>query len=315
MSAKPNHVAARLRFRDLQLLAALGDGNSLRNAAHILNVTQPALSRTLTEIEVTFGCRLFERSARGLVPTQQGAAAVRGARQLLGELERVGEEIELSAEFASVIRIGAPHFVAHGHLPTLMTRVQDAGVAPRLQLIEGAAHDLFHKLLEGEVDALITTYADRPLDEARLTYERLFPSRYVLIAPAGAQWLPRNRIAGLQDFARIPWILPAYTSMLRKDIDKAFLGAGMSPPRPVVESNNPYTNLHFVAAGCGLAFVPVETLRHIRPGLLQQVPVSPPLSTGPVALIYLAGAKTTQLNTLRLALGLHGPVKAGGNDA
>lgn len=304
MSRLLHDLTTRLRFRDLKLLVALGEGNSLRHSAQSLNVTQPALSRTLAEVEAAFGFQLFERGARGLTPTAQGLAAVRGARQLLRELERVGEEVELSSESASVIRIGAPHFVAHGHVPGLLGRLNQMGVAARIKLTEGAAIDLFEKLLAGEVDALITTYADRPLDDIRLSYESLFPSRYVLIAPKHMKFGRRARPAHLQDFSQTPWILPAYSSMLRKDIDKAFLSAGMPPPRPVVESNNPFSNLHFVAAGCGLAFVPQETLSHTKPDLVQQVPLVAPLMTGPVALISLAGAQGAQLGALRLALGL-----------
>ncbi len=302
MSRLIHNLTTRLRFRDLTLLVALGEGNSLRTAAQILNVTQPALSRTLTEIESTFGCALFDRGARGLTPTAQGFSAVRGARQLLRELERVGEEVELSSESASVIRIGAPHFVAHGHLPQLMERFHRMGVAARIKLTEGAANDLFDKLLEGEVDALITTYADRPLDEIRLRYESLFPSKYVLIAPSRMKAQGYRRKPRLREFADAAWILPAYASMLRKDIDKAFLAEGIPPPRPLVESNNPFSNLHFVIEGCGLAFVPQETLRHIKGDLVYQVPLSPALRTGPVALVSLAGAEGAQVAALRMAL-------------
>lgn len=302
---EPSRLASRLRFRDLQLLVALADGSSLRKAAELMNVTQPALSRTLTDIEGTFGCALFVRGSRGLQPTVQGLAAMRGALQLLKELDRVGEEVEFSAKSESVIRIGAPPFVAHGHLPRLMAQMRANGQTVRLKLVEGVVNDLFDKLLQGDVDALFTTYADRWVEGERFAYESLFPSHYVLIAPPEFRWTARGHgKAALAQLAEMEWVMPGYNSMLRKDIEKAFLAAGVAPPRPIVESNHPFTMVHFVAAGCGLGFVPQETLHRLKPGVVREVPLTPPLISGPVALIYLAGSQNAQLNSLRRALGL-----------
>src|SRR5690606_24107029 len=153
------------------------------------------------------------------------------------------------------------------HLPKLMAQMNAGGRMMRLKLVEGAVNELFDKLLHGEVDALFTTYADRVMEGERLAYESLFPSRYVLIAPPEFQWSTRGRRKPtLGQLAGMPWIMPGYTSMLRKDIDKAFLCAGAPPPRPIMESNHPFTAVHFVAAGCGLSFVPAETLRNLKPG-------------------------------------------------
>ena len=298
-------LAYRLRFRDLQLVVALADGSSLRKAAEFLNVTQPALSRTLAEIESAFGSKLFERSSRGLQPTAQGRAAIRGARQLLHELERVGEEVAYSAQSASVIRIGAPPFVAHGHVPDLMVRMRSAGHTVQLKLVEGAVNDLFQSLMRGEVDALFSTYADHVPDGELLAYESLFPSRYVLIAPPAFQAQPRRgKSWTLADLVNMPWVMPGYTSMLRKDLDKAFLAAGVTPPHPKTEATHPFTVAHFVAAGCGLGFVPAETLHTLKPGFVRELRLSRALSTGTVALIYHAGSGSTQLELLRRALAL-----------
>ncbi|MCZ8256408.1 MAG: LysR family transcriptional regulator, partial [Polaromonas sp.] len=76
-------LVARLRFRHLRLITELQRGGSLRAAAQALNLTQPALSKALAEIEGAFGFALFTRTARGLTPTPQGVVALRGAALLL----------------------------------------------------------------------------------------------------------------------------------------------------------------------------------------------------------------------------------------
>src|SRR5688572_22956973 len=109
-------LAARLRFRHLQLLLALRDGGSLRAAAQAMNLTQPALSKALGEIETSFGVPLFERTARGLTPTARGLVALDGAALLLAQLGHVQQDVA-AATPAPTLRVGAPPFVAHGYLP------------------------------------------------------------------------------------------------------------------------------------------------------------------------------------------------------
>ncbi len=61
-----DRLLGRLRFRHLQLLAQIDDKGSLRGAAAMLNLTQPALSKALRELEDMLGLQLFDRSSRGL---------------------------------------------------------------------------------------------------------------------------------------------------------------------------------------------------------------------------------------------------------
>lgn len=68
----PQRLLSRLRFKHLQLLLALHQGGSLRAAASLMHLTQPALSKALGEIEAAFGVTLFLRNARVLEPTAQG---------------------------------------------------------------------------------------------------------------------------------------------------------------------------------------------------------------------------------------------------
>src|SRR6218665_2253918 len=72
-------LAARLRFRHLELLSLLHQGASLRVAAQALHQTPPALSKSLREVEVAAGFALCVRSARGLDPTPRGERAPCGA--------------------------------------------------------------------------------------------------------------------------------------------------------------------------------------------------------------------------------------------
>lgn len=296
-------LASRLRFRHLQLLLALEEGGSLRAAAQALNFTQPALSKALAEIEGAFGLPLFTRTARGLTPTPQGAAAVRGARLLLHELEHVREEATAAARAAAVVRIGAPPFVAHGHLPAVIARLAASTPRVHVELLEERVPLLMDALAEGRVDALVTSYPPpAPGGSAgALRYEKLFDTDYAVIAP------PSHPLAGVRrvdwpTLARHDWILPGRSSMVRRMVEDTFMRGGAMPPLPVVESTSPVTNVQLVAAGIGLGVVPLATLLHAGQGLVVRIPATPAIGAGPVGLIWRAGPDNPRLSLVREAL-------------
>ncbi|MFC6281440.1 MULTISPECIES: LysR family transcriptional regulator [Polaromonas] len=300
-------LVARLRFRHLRLITELQRGGSLRAAAQTLNLTQPALSKALAEIEGAFGFALFTRTARGLTPTAQGAVALRGAVLLLEELAHLGREAAAGESAAATVRVGAPPFVAQGYLPEVLARLTRCDPPVRVQLLEERVPVLMQALQQGEVDALLTTYPMH-MPEAgavQLRYEKLFEVEFSIIAPPGHP-LTRARQVSWQRLAEEPWIMPARTSMARRMIEECFMLAGVVPPLPVVESTSPVTNVQLVAAGIGLSIAPANTvLRHAQNmSLVKRVRVSPAIPTGPVALVYRAAVANPRVALLRDALGL-----------
>lgn len=298
-------LVTRLRFRHLRLITELKRSGSLRAAAQALNLTQPALSKALGELEGAFGFALFTRTARGLTPTTQGDIAVRGAVMLLAELAHLRAEAAAGDSAAALVRVGAPPFVAQGYLPAVFARLAQRQPPVRVRLLEERVPLLLEALAGGEVDALVTSYPARmpELGGVQLHFEKLFDADFVVIAPPGHS-LARARQVDWQRLAREPWVMPAPTSMLRRLIDESFMRAGVVPPLPVVESTSPVTNVQLVAAGVGLSAAPATTVRHEQAiGRVKRVRVSPAMLPGPVALICRAGVDNPRVALLREALG------------
>ncbi len=80
----------QLNLKHLRLIAAIAEHQQLSIAAQALAVTQPAASRTLAEAEARVGVPLFERHAKGMLPTDAGEGLARRARNILDEFERRG---------------------------------------------------------------------------------------------------------------------------------------------------------------------------------------------------------------------------------
>lgn len=303
-----NRLLARLRFRHLQLLVALRDGGSLRAAAGMLNLTQPALSKALAEVEAAFGHALFVRHARGLTPTARGAAVIRGAALLMAELAHV--QAEASAEDGPmVLRIGAPPFVALGYFPQAMARLARAQPHVRVELMEERVPMILRALVEGRLDALFTSFpAELPgeVDARSLRHEKLFDAAFDVVAPARHPLARARRL----DWARLAqerWIMPTRISMVQRMMEDVFRRQGLVPPVPVITSTSPVTNLRLVAAGLGLSAVPRAILESAGIEGIRRLRVQPQIEPGPVGLIYRAAPASARVQLLRQALGLAAP--------
>lgn len=300
-------LISRLRFRHLRLITELQRGGSLRAAAEVLNLTQPALSKALAEIESAFGFALFTRTTRGLTPTAQGAVALRGAVLLMEELAHLRREAAAGEQAIASLRIGAPPFVAQGYLPPILTTLGTRVPHVRVQLLEERVPVLMEALMRGEVDALVSSYPMQPPEPgaAKLHYEKLFEVAFSVIAPIGHP-LARAREVSWQRLAQEAWVMPANTSMARRIIEDCFMRAGVVPPLPMIESTSPVTNIELVAAGAGLSIAPeLAVQRHYSSAkLVKRIKVSPAIQPGPVALIYRAAVPNPRVAIFREALGL-----------
>ena len=305
MNFDPRFLLSRLRFKHLQLLLALKQGGSLRAAAVTMHLTQPALSKALAEIETAFGATLFTRNARGLEPTAQGDIAIRGAAMLLEELSHLGRETaQLPA--VTLLRIGAPPFVAQGYLPEVLQRLTEQAPGVRVHLQEERVPLLVECLLDGQLDALVTSYPTE-LPEAAgkpLRYETLFLTDFMVIAPTHHP-AARARENDWKSLAQHRWILPTRSSMLRRLMEEVFRREGVMAPVPVIESTSPFTNLQLVKAGLGISAIPSSTVKAAPlPSGVRRVRVEPGIPAGPVALIFRSAVRNPRLEVLRVALGL-----------
>src|SRR6476661_5645126 len=84
----------RLRLKHWSLLSALGEVPTLNQAATTINITQPAATKMLADLEQAFGFRLFERHARGMRVTPLGQEVVDYARLSQASLDRFLESLE-----------------------------------------------------------------------------------------------------------------------------------------------------------------------------------------------------------------------------
>ena len=235
-SPNPNwFLKARLKTRQLLLLIALDDFRNTHRAADELNMTQPAASKQIKDLEEMLGVRLFERLPRGMEPTLYGETMIRHARMALTSLSLAHDDIvALKAGLAGQVEVGVIMTAAMALLPRAVARIKEHAPLLRIGVQVEPSNVLLDKLQRGTLDFMIGRILDTA-DSSRLIYEELTEEPACAVVRPGHPLLGRRELA-LKDISALPWILPPHGSILRHRFDMMFRRAGLEPPINVVDS-------------------------------------------------------------------------------
>jgi DNA-binding transcriptional LysR family regulator len=286
-------LRSNLKLRHLQLLVALDQFRHLGRASEFLTVTQPAVSKTLNEIEKLFGLALFTRSTRGTEPTQQGDVVVRFARTVLADYERTRNELAaVSAGAAGRVSVGAM-VVA---MPVLLTRAVQLLKARSAQTTvlveEGDLTRLLPRLRVGEIDLFVGRlepgYASPDLENEALHDEAMcvvaHPA-HPLAAKAKPSWAELSQVA---------WVMPPPWASSRIKLNQMFYKHKLDPPADIVETASFLATLSFVETRQAVAFWARSVALHAQAqGLVKVLAVKVPIELPPVGIITLRGRRTT----------------------
>lgn len=273
-------MIAALRMRQFELLTVLADTGSMRAAGEKLFVSTAAVSKALSEIESLLGLTIFDRHARGVTLTHEGNLLVHRARLLLSEVANLADELrDQKLGHDSVLRIGAPPFIAWSLLPEVLRAMTSSSPLPPIQVVEGRLDDTQRKLESGEIDVLITMNTSSELGS--LCQEGL------VIRPVGReQWIvvcaPDHPLASdpgpagwsWQDLKREAWVLPPRPTQARLMLEQLLLSQSLPPIAPAIESMNAITNLKLVEQRHGLTLLARRTVaQSLKRGTLVALPV------------------------------------------
>lgn len=273
----------RLKFRQLVLLDALGDSLSLRKAAALANLTQPAATRAMAELESAFGVQLFERSHRGMSPTVYGEALVRHARQVLFDVERAHEEIQaLRSGSHGFVRVGALLSSAVRLLPMAIGDVKRKFPRMRISVEQHPQPPLIAKLREGSLDIVLCRLVTNSADAESLEQTVLFDDDFVLVASRNHR-LARTKNLSLGDLVDEPWVLPHAQGALYDHVRALFLTQAGRLPANVVESTTALgTNLMLIEHYGYLNFMQRTVAQaYVKRGVLRMMPMTLGSPMGP----------------------------------
>ena len=225
----------KLKLQHLKMLVALGEQGNLTQVAKMMNITQPALSKWLTQFEEEVGMPLFERHSKGLRPSEGGKLLLQHAQRLINDMSRSQYEIERFKQGGLVgsLMIGcspvATDCVAQAilallkEMPTLHLNIEEKVMTP-----------LLHDLLSGVVDVVVGRVGGRAL-ELPLNYRVLYTEPVCFVARPDHPLASMPRLSWA-DLATWRWIVWPTGTPIRQSIDNALGDNGGMLPENTIES-------------------------------------------------------------------------------
>src|SRR5882724_6001276 len=176
------HLGRRVKLRDLYILMAVVKARGMGKAAGQLNMSQPAVSNAIADLEHAIGVRLLDRSRHGVEPTGYGRVLINRGIAVFDELRQGIKDIEFLADpTAGELRIGTSEALAAGPVLAVVKRL--AQKYPRIvfHVVTGVEKNLLLALTERNVELVIERITT-PVTEDRLLVENLFSDSFVVAA-------------------------------------------------------------------------------------------------------------------------------------
>ena len=220
----------------------------------MLNLTQPALTRGIRQLESELGVTLFQRLPRSMRLTRFGESFRRHAQSVFVQLEDARAELNhLSQRMDEEILIGAGPTWLMGSLPEIAGQISRRYPHVAIKVRGGYDRQLIHMLRSGEVEFILTEISRSP-DLADVRQEPLVHSRYV-VACGRNHPLAKERRISLERLLEFPWAMPDQSVNAHERLNGVFRSENLSPPVPLLQSTSLSFILRLLERSDALAFV------------------------------------------------------------
>ncbi|HAR53870.1 MULTISPECIES: LysR substrate-binding domain-containing protein [Roseovarius] len=276
----------RLKLRQLRLLVAVGQHGSIQNAAHDLNISQPAATKMIQDLELDFEVKLFDRTNRGVVPTVFGAALIRHGKLIFSQVSNAAQELDdLNEGNSGRVVVGTLLAASPSLLPMAVEGLLKDRPKVAIKIVEGTNEVLMPALLAGEIDMVVGRLPSHRHRE-NITQEKFFDER--VLAVAGTQHpLAQETNVSFEQLKPYGWILPPVETTLRRQTDQFFVRQDQYVPRTAIESVSYLANRSLLRSHDFIGLMPAHVAAlDIESGLLASIDWVAPFGAGPVGVSY-----------------------------
>jgi LysR family transcriptional regulator of abg operon len=219
-----------MRLQQIRHFLAVIDAGTLRAAAARLGVTQPAITKSLSQLEKHVGMRLMLRTPRGVVMTPAGRKFKERARVVEAELRRLGEELAAEkGQGAGSVAFGVGPQQCTLLVPEALEHFRKEFPTAQVRILEGVAPGLLAFVRDETLDFCVSMAPAAKLEGALAFRPLMRPSLVV----AGRKGHPMRRAASLRELADCQWVM-YFPLGVGAMLEKAFGAAGAPMPRSIV---------------------------------------------------------------------------------
>ena len=262
-------VNARLLF----VLIAVAETGSEGRAAERLNLSQPAVSQAIRDIEHLAGTQLVERTSRGVHLTESGELLLRRIKLALTELRVAEEEVaSIQGLLRGHVTIASLPFSSVELVPQAVTKFLSQNPELKVTIVDGTYDSLMHQLRSADVDMIVGTLRASVFDD--IEQEALFDDTLSVVCRVGHPFTKLGAIE-LRDVVRAPWVVPLLDTVTRSSFEEAFRTENIEMPPIRLEVHNPMVVRSILLKSDHLALLsPLQVRSEIVAGQLTVLPIT-----------------------------------------
>ena len=267
-------------LRDVLVVAECG---SLRAAGRQLGATQPAITRSIRELESELGVALFERHAKGVRLTEMGRVFVRRAHAVQSEVRRAHEEIEqLKGGTTGEVSVALSTATTMSLMPRAVAEFRKRFPSAVLKIHESFFQPIERELVSGRIDFYVGPL-DRASSAPQFIVEPLFENYRLIVARKGHPLMHARTLAELSE-AR--WLRPTLSAhIVEGDFEAMFERAGLPRPEIVFHARSALITILALRDSDLLTVVPRQWLDLPLLADLIEPLALPPIEAAPIAIV------------------------------
>lgn len=244
-------------LRQVEYFVALYDERSITRAARRLNVVQPALSMQISRLERTFRAKLFERTSRGVIPTDTGRAFYGLCQKILSDVYEAQRYLrDASGNVTGQLTVGLMPSVANSVLASVLAEYKSSYPEVTLRIVEAYSGSLLDQLYSGKLDLAVINNAS---GLGRVAIVPLFRDYLVLVTRYGAGKRAPAEIAASR-LQELRFVLPSQQQGMRLLVDSMLASKGIVL-KPQIELDSLGPTLELVRESDWATILPVIAVK------------------------------------------------------
>lgn len=272
-----------LSSRELQAICTIAECGSFMAASLTLEISQPALTRTVQRVEHALGLELFRRTTRRIEITPAGEEFIALANRVLNDLRISYENMrEVSDEQRGQVIVSSVMSVAYAHLPAIVSKYHAARPGVEIELREGVHGTVLEDVRSGVADLGITYTDEVPSELASIPLSR---EAFHVVVPKQHP-LARKDGFTLEELTQFALVSLPREAQTRRFIDGLASAAGLTLQHAVTVRQFA-TIMQCVQAGVGIALVPGGAIPSALSAGLISLPMTKPVVTRMLGVVML----------------------------
>jgi DNA-binding transcriptional LysR family regulator len=282
-----DHAERRLKLRELRILLAVVKAGSMAKGAAALGISQPNVSKAISDLEHALGVNLLDRSARGIEATTYGLAVITRAAAAFDELRHAVEDVAFLADpTAGELRIGLIDWAA---APVGLAIDRISRRHPRIAFdVISADSTVLQRELKGRNIELFVAGRLDSLSKEDFETEILYNDQIIIVADSQHPLARRRRSIELSELTNETWVMPPKDTTAASDIRDAFCKKKLAFTNTIINTYSFVLQQHLLATGRYIGVLPNSMLQSMaEKSSLKVLPVGLPMTGRQVGIVVL----------------------------